>query len=224
MQVMGPLSTPTPAAAAILDAVLTVVDRQGLDRATVREVAKAAGVSIGTVQHYFATKDAMLAAAFTEVVRRIHARVTARLDESHDIRTNLTAVLHEFLPLDDRRRTEVRVQVAFAARAATVPALAELQQAILTQVHQALREAIAHILSDDDHSDSPRHLAHAALALVDGLAQHAVTTSAPLTADDMTAALDTLLDCRCARHHSSRPERPSSPSQLAETQGGGLPD
>ncbi len=194
---MEPLSSPGKSAAAIVDAMLAVVAHQGLDRATVREVAKAARVSIGTVQHYFPTKDNMLAAAFTEVVRRIRTRVEATLltsNASNDAGENLTAVLHELLPLDERRATEVRVQVAFAARAATTPALADLQQAILAEVRQGLREAFALILGDGDHGDSSRHVANAALALVDGLAQQAISTTVPLTAADMTAALATLLD------------------------------
>ncbi len=194
MSTVDSLSSPGTSATAIVDAMLAVVAEQGLDRATVREVAKAAGVSIGTVQHYFPSKDNMLAAAFTEVVRRIRTRVEATLLASNDAGENLTAVLHELLPLDERRAAEARVQVAFAARAATTPALADLQQAILAEVRQALREAFALILGEGGQGDSSRHMANAALALVDGLAQHAISTTVPLTAADMTAALATLLD------------------------------
>jgi AcrR family transcriptional regulator len=48
---------------------LCIVAERGLDDVSVREVASAAGVSIGTVQHYFRTKDDMLFTAFQDVVR-----------------------------------------------------------------------------------------------------------------------------------------------------------
>jgi hypothetical protein len=54
-----------------------IVDGQGADQVTIRNVAKAAGISPGRVQFYFPTKDALLSAAFaaindlgTENVRR----------------------------------------------------------------------------------------------------------------------------------------------------------
>ena len=197
------MSNPSPAATAILDALLAVVDQQGLDRATVREVASTAGISIGTVQHYFPTKDAMLTAAFAEVVRRIRARIEGTLAGSDDVRANLSAVLRELLPLDERRRTEARIQIAFAARAARSPALADLQREVLTDVHQALTTAFALICDDEPDAPRCRLAAHAALALTDGLALHAVSATGWLTEHDMTAALDQFLETSPANSANS---------------------
>ena len=58
----------------LTDVVLGITATGGLDQVSVREVAGAAGVSIGTVQHYFATKDEMLVFAFRQVVERTRAR------------------------------------------------------------------------------------------------------------------------------------------------------
>jgi len=52
-------------------------------------------------------------------------------------------VLTELLPVDDRRAAEARIQVAFAARAATSPALAEIQRSVLTEIREAVAEAFA---------------------------------------------------------------------------------
>src|SRR5262249_56995578 len=68
-------SNPVPKQAAITQALLRIVAERGLEQASVREVAAGAGVSIGTVQHYFPTTDTMLAAAYQEVPRSIRAQI-----------------------------------------------------------------------------------------------------------------------------------------------------
>ncbi len=174
----------------ILDALLEIVAEQGLDKATVREVAGAAGVAIGTVQHYFPTKDDMVFAAFAEVVRRIKIRVEA-VPLGDDVHASLTGVLQELLPLDERRRREVRIQLAFAAKSATTPALAPAQRAVLDDVRQSVAKALE---TASGRTDAQRcSLAAAAvLAAVDGLALHAVSAGVD-TGHQLVAALDLVL-------------------------------
>ena len=111
--VMGEVSSRKPQEVALTDALLRIVAERGLDGVSVREVASAGGVAIGTVQHYFPTKDEMLAAAFNEVVRRVRMRITTVCVGSK-VRHNMSAVLSELLPLDDRRAEEARIMVADA--------------------------------------------------------------------------------------------------------------
>lgn len=197
MSGMGQKSTAGHRAAALTDAVLEIVADRGLDQVTVREVATAANVSIGTVQHYFPTKDAMLVAAFDEVVRRIRARI-ASVELGPDVRSNLSAVLRELLPLDDQRAGEVRVQLAFAAHAAHSPALADVQRTVLDEISDALAEAFAHAWGTDPPGARCRHAAQAALATADGLALHAVSSGARPRQPQLTAPLELLLDALMA--------------------------
>lgn len=186
-------SAAKPTAAAITDALLAIVAERGMSHATVREVAAAAGVSIGTVQHYYPTKDVMLSAAFAEVVQRVRTRLeSTRLGP--DVRQNLSTVLREILPLDERRRVEARIQVAFAARAATSQALADIQRTVLGEVHEALSAAFALALDRDVPVERCRLAAHAALAVADGLAMHAVSTRRWLTASALNSTLELVLD------------------------------
>jgi AcrR family transcriptional regulator len=173
--------------------LLDITAQHGLEAVSVRQVATAAGVSIGTVQHHFPTKDEMLAAAFTEVVRRIRERVS-NVVLGPDVRRNLTTVLRELLPLDERRATEVRIQVAFAARAATAPALAALQAGILAEVTGSIAGAFASAGPGEDGPDDSRRKAHIALAAVDGLALHAVSSGSWLGPATLTDTLDRLID------------------------------
>lgn len=197
---MGELSSPRPREATLTDALLGIVAEHGLDQVSVREVASAAGVSIGTVQHYFPTKDDMLAAAFNEVVRRIRARVSATCF-GPDPRANISAVLHELLPLDGRRADEARIQLAFAARAAISPALATIQQTVLTEVTDALTEAFRRAAAASAPAEQCRLAAHVALAAADGLALHAVSSKGWVSASQLTAALELLLDVLMPASH-----------------------
>ena len=186
------LSTPTDQAAVILDGLLDVVAEHGLPKATVREVATAAGVAIGTVQHYFPTKDDMVSAAFAEVVRRIKTRVEAIPlgDYPH---ANLTAVLQELLPLDDRRRHEVRIQLAFAAKAATTPALAAVQRAVLDDLRRSMATAFGAAWAQPADSKQCLLAAAVVLAAVVGLALHAVSADVDAERGQLVAALDLIL-------------------------------
>lgn len=175
--------------AELVAALLDIVAERGLEEVSVREVAAAAGVSIGTVQYYFPTKDDMLAAAFGDVVQRLRERMTARLGS--DMRRNLTLVLRELLPIDARRATEVRIVLAFSIRAAISPDLAEIQRGVLTEVHDALATSFTLAGLPAEHS---RTAAHVALAATDGLALHAVSSGGLLSGRAMSAALERLLD------------------------------
>jgi AcrR family transcriptional regulator len=179
--------------AALTDALLRIVAERGLDQVSVREVAAAAKVSIGTVQHYFPTKDRMLAAAYAEVVARIRIRLQGVL-LGPDMRQNLSAVLAELLPLDERRVAESRVHLAFAARAATTPELAQTQRALLAELHTAVTDAFATAWRQRVPHTTCTLVAHAAIAATDGLALHAVSSGGWISRRRQTAALTLALD------------------------------
>jgi TetR/AcrR family transcriptional repressor of bet genes len=102
---------------------LRIIDRHGLEAVSLRHVAAEAGVSMGRIQHYFATKDQMMIFALVHVHERIYQRVNACLDPRSP-RDLIRSAIIEMLPLDDERRTEARIALAFLARSAVEPALA----------------------------------------------------------------------------------------------------
>jgi AcrR family transcriptional regulator len=60
--------------ARILEAVVCSIDEVGFARTTSQRIAHCAGVSVGAVQHHFASKDAILAAVLERSVRSLEAR------------------------------------------------------------------------------------------------------------------------------------------------------
>lgn len=190
---MRSTSSAAPRQDTIIDALLWIVAERGMEQVSVREVATAAGVSIGTVQHYFRTKDAMLAAAYDEVVNRIRSRLDA-VKLGTDVRKNLSAVLTELLPLDERRRVECRVHLAFAARAATRPDMAKTQARALAELHDGVTDAFARGLGRPATRAQCVVAAHAAIAVADGLALHAVSADGWVSGRRQKAALEMVLD------------------------------
>lgn len=112
----------------IADAVHRVIDAKGMHSVSLREVAAEAGMSMGAVQHYFATKDEMLTLALQHLNTRITARVAAAAHDGTPFGLLRVALL-ELLPLDEERRFEARVGLAFLARSVVSEPLAALLRA-----------------------------------------------------------------------------------------------
>ncbi|GAA2803441.1 TetR/AcrR family transcriptional regulator [Crossiella cryophila] len=95
-----------------------------------REIAAEAGVTTGTLQHHFSTKEDLLLFALEHHCLRCADRLRARFAEGLPApREALSAIVLELLPLDAERAAETSVAKAFVSRAATDPAFAGHYQA-----------------------------------------------------------------------------------------------
>jgi AcrR family transcriptional regulator len=125
------------------EAVWRVIRRDGVEAASVRNVAREAGWSAGALRHYFSTQSELLAFAMQMVVERIEGRVGA-LQPPADPRRAVEQRLHELLPIDEERRAENEVWLAFAGRALVDPQLRarheEVDEALRTACTRALQE------------------------------------------------------------------------------------
>jgi AcrR family transcriptional regulator len=155
--------------AEIADAVWRVVRREGIEGASVRRVAAEAGCSTGSLRHYFATQSELVAFAMELVVRRVTERVVALRPTGPPVR-RAVAYLEVTIPLDDERRAEMQVWLAFTARALVDPALAELRD----RAHADLRGLCAGVVRALGVTRDVPAEAERLHALVDGLALHAV--------------------------------------------------
>jgi AcrR family transcriptional regulator len=112
----------------IAEAVYQVIGDRGWEAVSLRDVAVAAGVSMGQVQHYFSTKTEMLLFA----LGHMRARVLARLQEQLSAlpqpthREQIRTAMRVMLPVDDASRQEALVNIAFFSAATATPAYAQL--------------------------------------------------------------------------------------------------
>jgi AcrR family transcriptional regulator len=182
---------PDSARQRLLDALVAIIAERGLERASIREVAAAAGVSIGTVQYYCRSKDEMLRMTFEHVITRIFQRA-AEVETVEHIGAFLRRGLLEFLPLDEARGVESRVYLAFAARAAVAPNLAAVQHEFMSRSRTSCAQAFR--LAGERGQARPgldaEVAAAATVALVDGLLLHLLTDPAGMPGDTAVAVLD----------------------------------
>ncbi|MFE3229528.1 TetR/AcrR family transcriptional regulator [Nocardia sp. NPDC059228] len=167
----------------LADAVFAIAGSRGLDAASIREIAAAAEVSIGAVQHHFTTKDELYAFAFEQLTARVRARMSA-IDPQAPLTDRLITALSQLLPLDDEREHEARVMVCFAARAATNETLAGVQHRTLAEIRRELETQLAAANIPDPSTRSA-----ILLATVDGLALDAVSSRELYPRDELAAAL-----------------------------------
>jgi len=189
---MDTKSTPFDRRQAVIDTFLSVVATRGVESASFRTVADEAGVSLGTVQHYFRTREDLLAATYGEVLRRIRSRIKA-LEQDGDARERLQRVVHELLPLDPVRGDECAIHLAFAAVAPSRPALQELQSRALGELHDGIAQLVLEAGAATD-GEGALLLARAVTATADGLALHALSTGGTPTPEVLTSTMGTVLD------------------------------
>ena len=131
----------------IVEALLRIADRDGLQAATSRAIATELGVATGSLWHYFQNFDAVLSGAYDVVFLRTNQRIaerTARLSGLDALRAMMT----EILPLDETTRAEARLVVSFWGRIAVVDSLisagsssdGEWRGMILRRLHEAVEE------------------------------------------------------------------------------------
>jgi AcrR family transcriptional regulator len=154
----------------VLAAAWRIIQREGLQGATIRAIAAEAGASTTVVTHYFRNKDDVLRSALD----LSHAQIGERRHRKLDGLTGLAALeaaLLQMLPLDAERRLELHIEVNFWARAISDERSREQHLlshdrslALLTDLASQAMEA-----GDIDPSLNARRVAEGLLAFIDGL-------------------------------------------------------
>lgn len=174
-------------------AVLRLIATRGLEAASLRNVAAEAGVSMGTVQHYFTTKQEMLDFAQRYNYERATVRVprlVAQVPEPRTTRTLLRAVLIDLLGLDGEGREGARLGAAMLAHAVIDPQAAATARIAYDGLTSFLA---AQLHAAQDNSELPAHLdphqaARHLCAVVAGLCGPALIGA--YTPDQALAVLD----------------------------------
>lgn len=178
----------------LLVAVWNVIARDGLDKATVRTLARETGRSAGTLAHYFTDKDDVLVSALQLSHERIAARWEEKLDGLRGLKALRELVLDN-LPLDDDRDLETRLALAYWSRVVTKESLVASQWRkgaklidrliALVQEGQQLKE----IRKDDSAEDIAERL-H---ALIDGFSLHSLLYPERLSRERIEKLMETEL-------------------------------
>lgn len=180
----------------LLDVLVEIIATRGMEAVSVRNVAAAAGVSIGAVQHHFPTKDAMLLAA----VERIGALFDERLGDLVDGTSPgaaLRRIVHALAGLRPDERPGTVVWLAFVARAAVDDAVARRHRRTWSQVEGLLAGLLARHrgTSVERVADDAAEL----LATVDGVAVAVAVEPDRMPGARARTVLDAVVDRLLAR-------------------------
>jgi AcrR family transcriptional regulator len=160
----------------ILEATARVISERGADGTRLADIARKAGVSIGLIQHYFNTRDELLAEAFdyfNEIwVTEWEQQADAESDPPHKLVTLLHLGAFEF---EDWRQVQWRIWVEFWSLGDRDPKFRNQYERIYARFRspflQAIREGVA---NGQFKTASPEDAADRLTALIDGLRIHAM--------------------------------------------------
>lgn len=135
----------------LVDATWRIIARQGLEGATMREIAMEAGFANGALKPYFPTKDTLLEFAFEHVFNRTNQRI-ANVTEGKAGLEALRAFCLEVLPLDEERINEARIVIPFWQRAVNDPRKAEIHRQSMEEWLAAIRKYLQEARDSGDVS------------------------------------------------------------------------
>lgn len=155
----------------MLQAVFRLVERGGVQAASLRKVAEESGVNIGSVRHYFGSHEELLLAAADEVGARMERRLRSAVPASTEARSAaperrafLHAVVSALLPTAPKDRAELVVLMEFITAARTRPEFRPVAARMGADMRDVLRGALRDARVPDSVVETER-----LVALVDGL-------------------------------------------------------
>lgn len=124
----------------IIDATMRCVAEVGYERATIREIARKADMTSGSLYHYFPNKTELIKSTFDEWAEMTIPRVAASAQRSEDFRDRLVAVFDEC----DQLMCEYPLIAAFdrAIRISSARHLAESRETLFSSLREVTLDII----------------------------------------------------------------------------------
>ncbi|MCM3749571.1 TetR family transcriptional regulator C-terminal domain-containing protein [Paenibacillus pasadenensis] len=180
----------------LAQAAWRVIKQGGIEAATVRKVAEEAGMSLGSLRHYFETQSELIAFSMDLVSNRVTKRIR-QTPLTGNIRTDCIMLAAQVLPLDEERRIEGEVWLAMTAKSLADPSL----RILFLEVHDSLLRLFEQIVCRCWGQPYNRPLspvaaaeARALHALIDGLAVHLLFELEGLSPETAMALVERQLD------------------------------
>jgi AcrR family transcriptional regulator len=159
---------------ALLDAAVRVIARRGTDRTRLADVAREVGRSTGTLQHYFGSRDELLAAAFHRLNEQGGAEARRVADAVDDPWARVVALIGVVLGSGPDWRQEWQVWLEFWAACARDAQLRRRTADLYDNWRALLGAAIDDGAARGDFSPAAptAEIVTALLAAIDGTALH----------------------------------------------------
>ncbi|GAA0323737.1 TetR/AcrR family transcriptional regulator [Oceanobacillus oncorhynchi subsp. oncorhynchi] len=176
----------------IAETTWKVIVEEGIEQATVRKIAQASGLSVGAVRHYFTTQSELLHFSMELVSDRVIQRAKARkFSKDRDPLELVTEGVSEVLPIDEERKIEMEVWLAFSAKVLVDKTLRELSDKVYSDMHEGFKNVV-HALQLLDIAKNGLDLemeVNRLHAIVDGMAMHHLLNPEQFTHEEMMETL-----------------------------------
>jgi AcrR family transcriptional regulator len=172
-----------------------IIADQGLEQATIREIALRTGFSKGVIEHYFDDKDHIIDMALNWVNERYMIR-ERKLTEGKVGLAALHARLTGALPLTKESMQEWKIRLRFWSMAAVQNDLHSLQSRRLTLTRQRYEQDLAQAQQRDElHPDIDiTHAADMLIHFVSGVSCNAVIAPNYYSKRYMKGVIDTVIE------------------------------
>lgn len=131
----------------IAESAWNIIKEKGIEHASIRAIAAAAGLSPGALRHYFSTQDELLLFIVDYYLTRGVARAEERFEISPIPMKAAREILLQLLPFDAEKRTASGVWWVFAIRSLTSLALQAKKDELTDGLHY-LTKAVLDILAE----------------------------------------------------------------------------
>ena len=159
----------------IVETAWKIIEKEGIEKASIRRIASEAGMSTGALRHYFSNQDELL----LFIMEYFLSRGKERSENKSWSKNSLIAVqetLLELVPVDRDKQTETCVWLVFAIRSLTSVAL-NAKKDELTEGEYILMEALLEILIKAGYVNKDINIEIEKLrlsAVIEGLSIHAL--------------------------------------------------
>jgi AcrR family transcriptional regulator len=177
--------------AALIEATLRCLKREGRDGLSARRIGAEAGISIGLINHYFPSKDDLVAAAYETLADRQLAMLRESAEAGGDPVARLRAFVAAFFGPDILDREVLRAWIVFWAMAFESEAVRGVHESSSGRFLQALGHLLAAARTD---LADPASEATELSALLDGLWVEWCLADAPFAAAEGRAICDRWID------------------------------
>lgn len=182
----------------VAEAAIRVIQRDGLDNATVRNVAAEAGLSVGSMRHYFSSQVELFAFCMNMFRQQVEERLSTIAFDKR-ILPSLLQLLMQFLPIDEDRRIEMEAWLSFTSKTLTHSELQHLSHELNDGIYHVTKLVIDQLLEKKlakpelDYEMEVEKL----YALLDGLALHLILHPQRLQAERVEHILEEHLQSLC---------------------------
>ncbi|ROT99774.1 transcriptional regulator BetI [Marinobacter sp. R17] len=175
----------------LIDATLKVIEEHGFQGATIGKIAKASGMSVGIVSHYFGGKQGLLEAAMRHLLATLGGDVQRLMQERPDTpRERLMAIVDANFSSVQTDPQSAKTWLAFWTQAMHSPALMRLQRVN----ERRLLSNLQFYLRDLMPAERVLGTAQTIAALIDGFWLRAAMSEGRIEPDQAVALCKTYID------------------------------